>query len=90
MQGTVGIVHCSVQRFDERTVCIADFGCEGGIAILEFDGAPLTYGQTAHAMVEEREQCLRSGMVDCITKPIDPDALVAVILARQAPPAGPG
>ena len=42
-------------------------------------------GQTAHAMVEEREQCLRSGMVDCITKPIDPDALVAVCLNDVAP-----
>lgn len=38
-------------------------------------------GQTAHAMAEERDLCLRSGMVDCITKPLDPEVLVAVILA---------
>lgn len=38
-------------------------------------------GQTAHAMAEERELCLRSGMLDCITKPLDPEVLVAAIQA---------
>lgn len=38
-------------------------------------------GQTAHAMAEERDLCLRSGMCDCITKPLDPEVLVAVIKA---------
>ena len=34
---------------------------------------------TAHALVEERQRCLESGMNDHITKPIDPDALFATI-----------
>jgi PAS domain S-box-containing protein len=34
---------------------------------------------TAHALVEERERCLQAGMVDHITKPIDPDALFATL-----------
>ncbi len=41
-------------------------------------------GQTAHAMAEQRAQCLESGMVDHIAKPIDPAQLVAVILRHVA------
>ncbi|UCV24771.1 ATP-binding protein [Ferribacterium limneticum] len=43
-------------------------------------------GQTAHALAEERDACFAAGMVDHISKPIDPDALFAMILmhARQA------
>lgn len=37
-------------------------------------------GQTAHAFGEEREKCLAAGMADHIAKPLDPDALVAMIL----------
>ncbi|MBS1139909.1 MAG: hypothetical protein H6R13_1362 [Proteobacteria bacterium] len=37
-------------------------------------------GQTAHALTEERDACLASGMIDHIAKPIDPDKLLAVIL----------
>jgi CheY-like chemotaxis protein len=40
---------------------------------------------TAHALVEERERCLQAGMVDHVTKPIDPDALFAA-LARWTKP----
>ncbi len=34
---------------------------------------------TAHAMVEERERCASEGMVDHVTKPIDPDFLYRTI-----------
>jgi signal transduction histidine kinase/CheY-like chemotaxis protein len=35
---------------------------------------------TAHAMAGDREQSLQAGMNDHVTKPIDPDALFAVLL----------
>jgi len=37
-------------------------------------------GQTAHALQEERAQCLAAGMVERVTKPIDADELVRVVL----------
>ena len=37
-------------------------------------------GLTAHALEEERAKCLSIGMVDHVTKPIDPDILIAAIL----------
>jgi CheY-like chemotaxis protein/HPt (histidine-containing phosphotransfer) domain-containing protein len=37
-------------------------------------------GQTAHALAEEREKCLATGMADHIAKPIDIEELVAVVL----------
>jgi signal transduction histidine kinase/CheY-like chemotaxis protein/HPt (histidine-containing phosphotransfer) domain-containing protein len=37
-------------------------------------------GLTAHAMAEERERCLAAGMVAHVTKPVDQDYLVAVLL----------
>ena len=47
-----------------------------------FNDLPII-AMTAHAMAEERERCLSSGMNDHISKPIDPDALFAT-LARWA------
>lgn len=36
-------------------------------------------GLTAHALSEERQRCLDSGMNDFITKPVSPDLLYATI-----------
>ncbi|WP_367848337.1 ATP-binding protein [Rhodoferax sp. WC2427] len=44
---------------------------------------------TAHALREERERCLAAGMVDHITKPLDPPSLLHTVL-RWARPANPG
>ncbi len=43
---------------------------------------------TAHAMVEERDHCLAVGMVDHVTKPIDPDALFRTLEKWWKPAAG--
>jgi two-component system sensor histidine kinase/response regulator len=40
---------------------------------------------TAHAMTEERERCAAEGMVDHVTKPIDPDFLYRTIEKWGAP-----
>jgi len=37
-------------------------------------------GLTAHALPEERERCLEAGMVERVTKPVDTEALVTVML----------
>jgi len=37
-------------------------------------------GQTAHALDDEQAACRRSGMVDHVAKPIDPESLYAIIL----------
>ncbi|MBL3590001.1 MAG: response regulator [gamma proteobacterium endosymbiont of Lamellibrachia anaximandri] len=36
-------------------------------------------GLTAHALEKERERCFAAGMVDHVTKPIDPERLIATI-----------
>jgi two-component system, sensor histidine kinase and response regulator len=44
-----------------------------------FDRLPIV-AMTAHATVEERQRCVAAGMVDHVTKPIDPAALYAVLV----------
>lgn len=44
-------------------------------------------GLTAHAMVEEKERCLSAGMVAHVSKPVDEDYLVAVLLQQLLPAA---
>ena len=39
-------------------------------------------GLTAHSMAEERDRCLAAGMVAHVTKPVDVDYLVAVLLQQ--------
>ncbi len=41
-------------------------------------------GQTAHALADEHAQCRAAGMTDVITKPIDADDLVAIVLRHRA------
>lgn len=48
--------------------------------ILEFAPDLPVIGLTAHAMPEERQRCLAAGMRERVTKPIDNDHLVKVIL----------
>ncbi|MES2581349.1 MAG: response regulator [Pseudomonadota bacterium] len=40
---------------------------------------------TANAMASDKEKCLAAGMVDFVTKPIDPDELFRVLLCWIAP-----
>ncbi len=48
------------------------------------DGIPII-AMTAHALVEERQKCLDAGMSDHVTKPIDPDTLLATLLRWAKP-----
>jgi two-component system, sensor histidine kinase and response regulator len=45
---------------------------------------------TAHALESERENCLNSGMNDYVSKPVDPDRLLAVMTRWIKPRPGPG
>ncbi len=43
-------------------------------------------GQTAHALPDERDACLRAGMAATITKPIDHEVLVSTLLQHSPRP----
>ncbi|PIV88063.1 MAG: hypothetical protein COW48_08180 [Hydrogenophilales bacterium CG17_big_fil_post_rev_8_21_14_2_50_63_12] len=63
-------------------------GLEATRAIHALDpGLPIV-GQTGHALVEEYEKCRQAGMVEQLSKPIDPDLLLATVLkwARRETP----
>jgi PAS domain S-box-containing protein len=55
-------------------------GYEATRRILEFAPDLPVIGQTAHAMLDERRECLAGGMVDHIAKPIDFRLLVDMIV----------
>ncbi len=55
-------------------------GHEATRRILELAPDLPIIGQTAHAFAEEKAACMAAGMVAHIAKPLDPDALVELIL----------
>ncbi len=55
-------------------------GFEATRLILRHNPVLPIIGQTAHALKEERDKCLDAGMVAHISKPIDSEALVRLIL----------
>jgi signal transduction histidine kinase len=61
-------------------------GYEATRLILEMDANLPVVGQTAHAFEEAKEECLECGMVDHITKPIDPDRLIETVLRNVMGP----
>ncbi|NWG39557.1 MAG: response regulator [Hydrogenophilaceae bacterium] len=54
-------------------------GHEAARRIRELAPALPVIGLTAHALPEERQRCLESGMLERVTKPVDIDTLVDVI-----------
>ncbi|MDP2432827.1 MAG: ABC transporter substrate-binding protein [Pseudomonadota bacterium] len=54
-------------------------GLEATRAIHAIDPELPVVGQTGHALAEEHEKCRQAGMIDQLTKPLDPDQLVETI-----------
>ncbi len=80
----------ALERLEERGVTAFDVvlmdiqmpvmdGYEATHRIHEMASTLPVIGLTAHALAKEREKCLVAGMVDHVTKPIDPDTLIAAI-----------
>jgi PAS domain S-box-containing protein len=63
-------------------------GLEACRRILELVPDLPVIGQTAHALSEEHAKCRDAGMVDVVTKPIDPDRLVQTVLRHLPLPGG--
>jgi CheY-like chemotaxis protein len=59
-------------------------GYEATRRILELAPDLPVIGQTAHAMLDERRECLAAGMADHIAKPIDFRLLVDMIVRHLA------
>jgi CheY-like chemotaxis protein/PAS domain-containing protein/anti-sigma regulatory factor (Ser/Thr protein kinase) len=55
-------------------------GYEAARRILQMAPALPIIGQTAHAFHEDRDKCLAAGMVGHVAKPIDPPALIKLML----------
>jgi PAS domain S-box-containing protein len=60
-------------------------GLEATRLILQLAPRLPVIGQTAHAMVDERLECLAAGMVDHVAKPIDFKRLVETLLRHVTP-----
>lgn len=54
-------------------------GYEATRRILEMAPGLPVVGLTAHALQEERQRCLETGMVDHLSKPIEPERLIEVL-----------
>ncbi len=55
-------------------------GLEATIHLRKIAPSIPVIGQTAHALAAERQKCHDAGMIDAVTKPLDLDVLIAVIL----------
>jgi PAS domain S-box-containing protein len=60
-------------------------GYQATLRILKIAPHLPVIGLTAHALAEERDKCLAAGMVEHVTKPIDPEVLIAAILRHTQP-----
>ncbi len=57
-------------------------GLEATIHLRQIAPSLPIIGQTAHALTAERQKCLDAGMTDAVTKPLDLNVLIAVILSH--------
>jgi two-component system, sensor histidine kinase and response regulator len=99
--GRIAVERVKASRFDAVLMDLQMPELDGYGAVSEiredarFADLPII-AMTAHAMAEERERCLASGMNDHVSKPIDPDALYRTLArwytgnANDAPAAAAG
>ena len=55
-------------------------GLEATRQILKLAPGLPVIGQTANAFEQDQEKCLAAGMVGYIAKPIDPEAMISLVL----------